>query len=117
MAQKFVKIYGNKIAEEDIQYFNEKPSSGFSPEKNQATIDRTIAKYKAYYAKRQKEYDEGIKVRTDALASYLKHLNYKGTPVEKYFGKKTLAELQGRKIMSRIFRTAQGQKAARLYEA
>lgn len=117
MAQKFLTINGLKVAEEDIQYFNSTPSTGFSPAKNKATIALTIKKYKAYKAKLEKNYQEGMNERTDAVAAYLKHLTMKDTPVEQYFGKRELAHLQGRKIMSKIFRAANGQKAAKLYEA
>lgn len=115
--QKFLTINDMKIATEDLQYFNEKPSYGFSAKKNQEVINRTIRKYKEYRAKKEAEYHEGIRERTDAVASYLKHLTSKDTPVEQYFGKKELARLQGRKIMSKIFTAANGQKAATLYEA
>ncbi len=112
MSQKLITMPGGlKLAEEDIQYFNEKPSPGFSPDKNKAVIALTIKKYKAYLAQKQRAYDRGLEERTEALTTYFKHLNQgKNTPVEQYFGRKNLAELRGRKIMSTIFKAANGQK-------
>lgn len=111
--QKFVTLYGNKVAEEDVKYFKEKPETGFSPEKNAATMARSIEKAKQAYIARRKKYDEELRIRTDAVTSYLKHLDQHGeTPVEKYFGRKTLAELQGRHIQKTIYRAASGQKGA-----
>lgn len=115
--QKFVTIGGNQIATEDLKFFNDAPSRGFSPQRNQAVINGTIEKYKKFYAAKQAAYMEGIRERTDALSYYLKSLAKKDQTPEQYFGKRVLGELQGRKIMSNIFRAANGQKAAKLWEA
>lgn len=125
MAQKVLKtIDGLKLAEEDVPYFNDKLPPSFSigdlAARNQAVINLTVKKYKAYLAKKQKAYDDGLMERTEALAFYFKHLNKSAatdTPVEKYFGRKTLAKLRGRKIMSTIFKAANGQKGLILGES
>jgi hypothetical protein len=49
----------------------------------------------------QKLQREGLAERTNALASYIKYLDRGGSKdVEGYFGKRQLAELQGKKVMT-----------------
>ena len=77
-------------------YFVEDGEKGFSPEYNNMVIKRTMEKAKKMRLKKQKEYDEAIGERADAVATYLKSRVAEGnSPIEKYFGKKTMAQLRG----------------------
>lgn len=86
----------------DLRFFSEKGDPDFSPDHNKYVIDRSIEKYEAMRRAKQKEFDDQLGERVHAAASYLRHLNSKGTPIEKYFGKRTLAELQGKKILQTL---------------
>lgn len=70
----------------------------FSEARNKAVIEDTIRRHEANVRNKQKEFDQELGERTDAAASYLKHLASKGTPIEKYFGRRELVHLQARKI-------------------
>ena len=84
-------------------YFVEDGEEGFNPDHNKFVIAETIRKTQENRKKKHKEYIEAIRERSDAVATYLKSRYAEGnTPVEKYFGKKELAHLQGQKIMTRI---------------
>jgi len=85
------------------KFFKEKGDIGFSPKRNKTVVDGTIKKYEAMRKQRSKQYGEQVRDRADAVATYLKHLAYgKSTTVEKYFGRKELARLQGKKILATI---------------
>jgi hypothetical protein len=91
-------------------YFVEDGEQGFSPERNRATIEASIAKYEANRLKKQTTYVEEIRYRADAVATYLKSRWAEGsTPIEKYFGKSELAKLRGERIMNTI-RNKSGRK-------
>lgn len=97
----------NKIQEEQKRdvalYFVEDGEAGFNPAWNKAVIERTIKKSEALRRKKAKQYVENIRERADAVATYLKSRVAEGsTPIEKYFGKRMMAHLAGRRIMGKI---------------
>lgn len=93
----------DKFIKDNKEYFNRHPDADFSPAKNKKVIADTIANYEANRAKRKKNFAEKLEERSDAVASYFQHLNQgKGTPLEKYFGRKELARLQGKKIYEKL---------------
>lgn len=84
-------------------YFIEDGEAGFSPEHNKFVIENTIKKYNQKRKQQQQKYRENLGERSDAVATYLKHLTQgKDTPVEKYFSKKTLAYLRGEEITQKL---------------
>ena len=83
------------------KYYVKKPKE-FSPERNRAIIDQTIREYEETLEKRRMEQQENLAERIDAAASYIMYLEKGGgSPAEKYFGKKELARLQGRRILQK----------------
>jgi len=85
-----------------LRYFNKKPV-GFSPEWNKHVIDTTIKEYEDNRKRRAKEFNDQIRERAEAVASYLEYLD-RGyvSSVEKYFGKKVLAHLRGEDVINQI---------------
>lgn len=96
--------------EDKRRFLIEAGDPGFSPDRNEDTINRTIAIHEANVKRREKEYADQLGERVDAVATYLKHLSHSHntTPAEKYFGKKNLAALQGRKIKQRLIDASKG---------
>lgn len=88
------------------KYFKHDPEKGFSPKRNKEIIARTIKKNEILKKKKDAQWTNELRERTDAVASYFKHLQNKSTPIEKYFGKKYLTHLQGRKIVMKLKRLA-----------
>jgi hypothetical protein len=85
------------------KYYKATPDAGFSPARNKQIIEDSIKAYEANRAKRRKEYAGKLDERSDAVASYFQHVNQRGgSSLEKYFGRRELARLQGRKIYEKI---------------
>lgn len=77
--------------------------SKFSEEHNKIVIADSIKNYEANRAKRRKDYTEQLEERSDAIAQYFNHLNQGGAaPLEKYFGRRELARLQGKKFYEKM---------------
>jgi glutathione synthase/RimK-type ligase-like ATP-grasp enzyme len=92
-------------------YFVEDGEEGFSPEHNKFIIEKTIKKHKLMMQRRKKAYEESVRERADAVATYLKSsAAQKDTPVEKYFGKKWMAYLRGEKIVEQLKGTLFGRQ-------
>ena len=88
------------------KYFIKRPDSTFSPERNKFVVEKTIKKHDANIKKRKKQYKDQVTERSDAVQDFLKHIDRGNTtPVEKYFGKKTMAYLRGEKISRDIKRS------------
>lgn len=93
----------DELIKANRKYFKANPDADFSPARNKQVIADSIKKYEANRAKRKKEFGEQVDERSDAVASYFQHLNQgKNTPLMKYFGRRELARLQGRKIYEKI---------------
>lgn len=96
-------------------YFIEDGDVGFSPERNKQVIENSIKKYEAMRMRKNKEYIENIRERSDAVATYLKSRVAEGsTSVEKYFGRKELLRLQGVSILNKM-KAAVAQKERKIY--
>lgn len=93
----------NEIRDQKI-FFVDKPDANFNPKKNKAVVDNTIKKYELMRKRRFQEFNDELRERTDAVATYLKSLDNSttGKPVDRYFGKRYLAHLRGQKIMEVI---------------
>lgn len=88
------------IQKEDQKFFIEKGDPGFNPDRNKFIIDWTIKRAEEQKAARDKAFKDDIAERSDALATYFRSraAESTSTPIDKYFGKKTLAHLRGMKI-------------------
>lgn len=85
-----------------------KPDQHFSPEWNAFVIEDTLKRHEAMVKQKQAEFHEALGERTDAAATYLKHLSSKGTQLERYFGKSELARLRGESIYNQLKRKYHG---------
>jgi hypothetical protein len=86
---------------DDKKFYLMTPDPGFSPERNKRIIQKTIEKYEQEKLKRMRLYKDKLGERTDAVATYLcSRAADSNKPIERYIGKKELAYLQGKKIMS-----------------
>lgn len=79
----------------DYHFIQDKPDEDFSPTHNEWVIEETIRKTNANRKKRYEEWRKTMGERNHAVASYLIHLNRKGTPIEQYFSKNYLSYLRG----------------------
>lgn len=88
----------------DWKYVGIEPDPGFSPEHNQAVIERTIKAAEAQRRAKKRQFQEGLAERAEALATYLNSLSQGGkeSDVTKYFGKKYKAYLAGKTAIERI---------------
>lgn len=85
------------------KWYMEKPEPGFSPERNKAKFEESVRKAKALQERRNKDYVEQVRERSDAVASYLKRVAMgMEKSVDAYFGRRELARLQGRKIQEEV---------------
>jgi hypothetical protein len=88
----------------DYKYVLNKPDQNFSPERNKAVIESTINEYDKMREEKRKLLKDGIGERSEAIASFLKHVNTgKGTDrVESYFTPQRLAHLRGEDIINSL---------------
>jgi hypothetical protein len=81
------------------------PDVEFSPEKNKFVIENSIRKYEAMIKARQDKFKDNLRERTDAVASYLKHVDKGGVgekKIEKYFSEKMFNKLRGLEIVDEL---------------
>lgn len=96
------------ISNPDKKYFIEGGEQGFNPEQNKWVIEDSIRRYELMRKRKMKDFRDGISERAEAVASYLtssKGAVYKGfseSGLTKYFGKRKLADLQGKNIIERL---------------
>lgn len=104
------------IEKQDYQRFFVEDPTGFSPERNKDTVERSIQKYEAKRRLEHDSYVESLKERVDAAVTYIYSNKSSVQGVEKYFGSKYLAELQGQRILQKLKRLASGQRIITLEE-
>ena len=84
-------------------WYKETPDQGFSPEHNKAVIEESIRKARILQERRNKDYIEQVRERSDAVASFLKFVDKGGDDrIERFLGRKMLAHLRGEKIKEEI---------------
>lgn len=84
-------------------YFIEDGEEGFSPEHNKFVVENTMKKYAKNRKRKQKEYLDALRERSDAVATYLKSRAAESNrPVEAYFSKRELAYLRGERIVKKL---------------
>lgn len=77
----------------------------FNPEKNKAVFEYVKRKAWENHQKRKKQYDEKLRERMNAAASYILYLERGGNggnKAEKYFGKRELARLRGVEFLNEM---------------
>lgn len=86
------------------QFYVPVPDKDFSEARNNYLIEKTIKETEANHKKKTAERLEGFNERSDAIASYIKHLINKNdsTPIEKYMGERYLARLRGEERIAKI---------------
>ena len=85
------------------KWYLDTPEEGFSPERNKAVIEQTIAKSKLMQERKNKDYVEQVRERSDAVATFLKSVAMgKVANIERYFGRRELARLRGQQIIEEI---------------
>ncbi len=85
---------------------------------NDEVIDESIKKHEANLRSRNRAYMNQVGERSDAVVSYLKHLNRSNgnMPVEEYFSARELAHLRGQKRIQKIRTLMNGQKVIEFEE-
>ena len=93
------------------RFWQERPDPDFDPKRNEAVIANSIKRAEELRKQKIKAKMEGLGERASALASYIKYLDHGGgKSAEGYFGRKTMAELAGKKVMQILKeRRANGQ--------
>jgi hypothetical protein len=92
-----------QVDKKDLKYVKAVPDEGFSPERNKMIIESSIRKAELMRKLKYKKFHENISERSEAVASFLKHVDYKnGGNVENYFGRKTLNHLRGMDIVDEL---------------
>jgi len=85
------------------KFFIPEGEVGFSPERNKKVMEDSIKKADLMRIRKMKEYDEQVRERANAVTTYLFSRQAEGNrPIEKYFGKRNLAHLQGINLVNRI---------------
>jgi hypothetical protein len=85
------------------KFFVERPESTFSPKRNKSVVDEVIKETELIRKRRSKTFEDKIRERSDAVATYLKAVERgKVANVDSYFGKKNLAYLRGQKIIETL---------------
>ena len=75
----------------------------FSAEKNKMIIERSIAKAELARANKMKFWNDTMRERAEAVASFLKHVDAgRHNNVTNYFGRKELARLRGEDILTQL---------------
>jgi hypothetical protein len=88
---------------QDKKFYVDTPDVGFSPKRNKQVIENSIKKYEAMRALKQKQFQEGVGERAEAVASFIQHVNQNGhNNLDRYFGPSMLAKLRGMEIVDRI---------------
>ena len=91
------------ISKRDKKFILDTPDPDFSPERNKQVIENSIKKYEAKRLERMKTFREGVKERSEAVASFWQHVNQgKHNDIDKYFGAKLLAKLRGADIIDEL---------------
>lgn len=99
------------VDERDMRFYKAEGDPDFSPERNAWVVEQAMLAHEKKLKEKEKEHTDGIEYRTNAVASYLKHVaNGKEANVDKYFGRRELAKLRGRDIQEEILKRVEFQK-------
>ena len=81
----------------------------FNEDHNRSVIEKTIAKTEANHKLKKKMMDEGLLERSDAVYSYIRHMDSGGNAdktIDEYLGKKRLMEFMGQERLADLKRRA-----------
>jgi vacuolar-type H+-ATPase subunit I/STV1 len=81
----------------------------FDPKRNQEVIDYTIKKSEELQRKKQREFGDKVKERTEAMSTYFEALKMGNTTSDykKYFGKDYLSYLKGYELIDKLKKAKQ----------
>src|SRR3990167_8094540 len=89
------------VHDRDVQYAPVNADPDFDPKHNEYIVNKTLKEAEEYWRRKRKEFNNTLRERTDAVASYLHSLDQggKANTAEEYFGKHELARLRGLEII------------------
>jgi hypothetical protein len=87
---------------DDKKFYVAGGDPNFNGDHNKRVIAEVMRKHEETRQRKIKEFNEELAERADAAEMYLLHVSNKGTPIEKYFGRRELAHLQGKKIIQKL---------------
>lgn len=93
-----------KVEKSDYKFVPLDPDPGFDPVHNQRVIDETIKKADELWKKKKKDFNEGLRERSQAVATYLESVKQGGrdSDITRYFGKTELYYLKGQKMIEEL---------------
>lgn len=99
-----VTMVDTKISPKDYHLVPVNPDPDFSPKHNQEVIDYTIRRSEEQWRKKQRDFNEKVKERASAIATYAESLKMGRTnsDVKKFFGPMELAYLKGYELMDKL---------------
>ena len=115
----FTELMGlTRSQEEDYKrYYMDNPDDEFSPTRHKYIVDGTIKKNEDLRRRKQKDYVELLKERTNVVSYYLKsRMADAGKPIESYISRKLLAHLRGQKIVQKLKTLKSGKTYIELLE-
>jgi hypothetical protein len=97
------------ISKADYKFVPVNPDPDFDPEHNRQVIEYTIKRSEQLQRKKQREFNEKLKERTEAMSTYIESVNIGNTnsDVKRYFGQEQLAYLRGYDLMDKLKREKQ----------
>jgi hypothetical protein len=87
---------------QDYKYIVAKPDASFSPQRNKAIVDETIAETTKFFQETGRILNDQDKLRVSVLSSYGQYRFNRGTKTFKdYVGKNLYKELIGERVLSK----------------
>ena len=88
----------------DFKYLVKGPDPDFSPERNQAIINETIAETANYHRTMKKVLNESNKMKLEALSYYGRYTIGEGKTknIKEYLGKSTFEAIVGENVLSKV---------------
>ena len=108
------------ISPKDYKFVNVNPDPDFDPKHNQEVIDFTIKRSEELWRKKQREFGDAIKERSEAISTYVEALKMGNTnsDVNKFFGEQQIAYFKGHQLMENLKKKHQlGEKLTKKVKA
>jgi hypothetical protein len=99
----------DKVNPADYHMVPVEPDADFDPKHNQEVIDYTIKKSEELQRKKQREFGDKVKERSEAMSTYFEALKMGNTTSDykKYFGENYLAYLKGYELIDKLKKAKQ----------
>ena len=99
-----VTMVDTKISPKDYHLVPVEPDADFDPKHNQEVIDFTIKRSEEQWRKKQRDFNEKVKERAQAIATYTESMKMGNTTsdVKRFFGPTELAYLKGYELMDKL---------------